>query len=123
MTHRRGGGNLQCMITNSLEAAGAERRHRSADGPAIEVRGLRKAYGSLQALNGIDLTVRRGELLAVLGPNGAGKTTMVEILEGHRAAASGDVGVLGFDPARRERAFRSRIGVVLQEEGIDPTIT
>jgi ABC-2 type transport system ATP-binding protein len=111
------------MITNSLEVAVTARTATAPEEPAIEVRGLRKAYGSLQALAGIDLTVRQGELLAVLGPNGAGKTTMVEILEGHRAADSGDVRVLGFDPARRERAFRSRIGVVLQEEGIDPAIT
>src|SRR3954471_8823426 len=103
------------MITNSLEVA-VSARTATVPEPAIEVRGLRKAYGSLQALNGVDLTVRRGEVLAVLGPNGAGKTTMVEILEGHRAADSGDVRVLGFDPARRERKFRSRIGVVLQEE-------
>jgi ABC-2 type transport system ATP-binding protein len=123
MTHRHGGGNLQCMITNSLEAAVAERRHRSADGPAIEVRGLRKAYGSTQALDGVDLTVRRGELLAVLGPNGAGKTTLVEILEGHRSASEGEVAVLGFDPSDRERAFRERIGIVTQEEGLDPLLT
>jgi ABC-2 type transport system ATP-binding protein len=110
------------MITNSLEAAEAERRHRP-DGLAIEVRGLRKAYGPTQALDGVDLTVRRGELLAVLGPNGAGKTTLVEILEGHRSASDGEVSVLGFDPSDRERAFRERIGIVTQEEGLDPLLT
>jgi ABC-2 type transport system ATP-binding protein len=93
------------------------------DPPAIAVRGLRKAYGEHPALAGVDLTVRRGELLAVLGPNGAGKTTLVEILEGHRAADSGEVSVLGHDPARRERAFRARIGVALQETGVDPSLT
>jgi ABC-2 type transport system ATP-binding protein len=90
---------------------------------AIEVRGLRKAYGPVLALDGVDLTVRRGELLAVLGPNGAGKTTLVEILEGHRSATAGDVRVLGFDPARRERDFRERIGIVLQDGGLDDLLT
>jgi ABC-2 type transport system ATP-binding protein len=62
-------------------------------------------------------------VLALLGPNGAGKTTLVEILEGHRTADAGDVSVLGHDPAKRERDFRARIGIVLQEEGIDQTLT
>jgi ABC-2 type transport system ATP-binding protein len=94
-----------------------------SDTPAIAVSGLRKAYGTRQALAGIDLTVQRGELIAVLGPNGAGKTTLVEILEGHRRADGGDVRVLGHDPALRERTFRERIGIVLQETGIDPSLT
>src|SRR5690349_11906903 len=89
---------------------------------AVRVRGLRKAYGDQVALDGVDLTVARGEVLALLGPNGAGKTTLVEILEGHRTADEGTVSVLGFDPAKREREFRSRIGVVLQETGLDPMI-
>jgi ABC-2 type transport system ATP-binding protein len=89
---------------------------------AIEVSGVRRAYGPVQALDGVDLTVRRGELLALLGPNGAGKTTLVEILEGHRMADSGHVNVLGHDPARRQRAFLERIGIVLQEEGLDPNL-
>src|SRR4051812_38705354 len=113
---------LWCMITNSPEAAEVVRRAAAAE-PAISVRGLRRSYGAVQALDGIDLTVRRGELLALLGPNGAGKTTLVEILEGHRRADSGEVRVLGHDPARRERAFRERIGIVLQEEGLDPNVT
>src|SRR6201989_2750913 len=110
------------MITNSLEAAVAE-RSAVRDEPAVQVRGLRKAYGGTQAVDGIGLSVQRGEVLAVLGPNGAGKTTTVEILEGHRRADAGDVRVLGFDPALRERAFRERIGIVLQESGLDPAIT
>ena len=90
---------------------------------AIQVSGVRRAYGAVQALDGVDLSVRQGELVALLGPNGAGKTTLVESLEGHRTAAAGDVRVLGHDPARRERAFLERIGIVLQEEGLDPNIT
>ncbi len=68
---------------------------------AIEVRGLTKKYGSKVAVAGIDLTVERGEIFALLGPNGAGKTTTVEILEGYRVANSGQVKVLGFDPATK----------------------
>jgi ABC-2 type transport system ATP-binding protein len=116
------------MLTNDLEVTAAARRAAAATAPAgdlaVRVRGLRKSYdGVVQALDGVDLDVRRGELLALLGPNGAGKTTLVEILEGHRTADMGEVAVLGHDPARRERAFRSRIGIVLQEEGIDQVLT
>jgi ABC-2 type transport system ATP-binding protein len=112
---------LCAMITNSLEVAAAEAAIREE--PAVQVRGLRKSYGELEALRGVDFTVRRGEVLALLGPNGAGKTTLVEILEGHRRADAGEVSVLGFDPGKRERAFRERIGIVLQEGGLDPAIT
>jgi ABC-2 type transport system ATP-binding protein len=110
------------MITNSLEVLTAAAAPPAA-APAVTVRGLRKRYGFHTALDGVDLTIRSGEVLALLGPNGAGKTTLVEILEGHRRADAGEVSVLGFDPARRERAFRERIGIVLQEEGLDPAIT
>ena len=84
---------------------------------AIEVRGLTKKYGSKVAVAGIDLTVERGEIFALLGPNGAGKTTTVEILEGYRAANSGQVRVLGFDPATKgapAQKWRNQIGIVLQ---------
>ena len=80
------------------------------------------AYGAVQALDGVDLTVRRGELLALLGPNGAGKTTLVEILEGHRAPTPARSRARP-RPARRERAFLERIGIVLQETGLDPNLT
>jgi len=121
MTGPRSKPILSGMITNSPEAAEVVRREAAAE-PAISVRGLRKSYGEQRALDGVDLTVRRGELLALLGPNGAGKTTLVEILEGHRRPDSGDARVLGFDPGRREREYRSRIGIVLQEEGLDPNV-
>ncbi len=111
------------MLTNSLEVASAERAART-EAPAVEVAGVRKSYdGATPALDGVDLVVRRGEVLALLGPNGAGKTTLVEILEGHRRADAGSVQVLGADPARRERDFLSRVGIVLQEGAIDPAIT
>ncbi len=91
--------------------------------PVIEVSGLHKRFGSFEAVRGIDLTVERGEVLAILGPNGAGKTTTVEILEGYLARDSGDVKVLGYDPAGAPRALRRRIGIVLQECGIDRFLT
>ncbi len=90
---------------------------------AIEVRGLRKSYGGVEAVRGIDLRIAAGEIFALLGPNGAGKTTTVEILEGHRQRSAGAVSVLGFDPGRLERAFKERIGVVLQETGVEPYLT
>jgi len=81
---------------------------------AIQVHGLRKSYGDVTAVDGIDLEIRPGEVFALLGPNGAGKTTTVEILEGHRGRDSGEVSVLGADPATAGRAWRGRIGIVLQ---------
>jgi ABC-2 type transport system ATP-binding protein len=90
---------------------------------AIEVRGLRKNYGDVEAVRGIDLSVPDGEVFALLGPNGAGKTTTVEILEGFRDRTAGEVSVLGHDPARGDRDLKSRIGIVLQSTGIDPYLT
>ena len=90
---------------------------------AIEVRDLRKSYGNLEAVKGIDLSVAEGEVFALLGPNGAGKTTTVEILEGFRGRTSGDVSVLGHDPAKAGAEFRARIGIVLQSTGVDPYLT
>jgi len=95
----------------------------STTGLAIEVRGLKKSYGAVQAVRGVDLTVGRGEVFAMLGPNGAGKTTTIEILEGYRKADAGEIKVLGYDPAAGERAFRERIGIVLQETGVEPFLT
>ena len=90
---------------------------------AVEVRGLVKTYGSLRAVDGIDLTIEKGEVFSLLGPNGAGKTTTVEILEGHRESYDGSVQVLGFDPAAGGREFRERIGIVLQESAVEPELT
>ena len=90
---------------------------------AISVTGLRKSYGGVEAVRGIDFEVEAGEVFGLLGPNGAGKTTTVEILEGYRPRDAGDVRVLGFDPGRTERAFRERIGVVLQESELWPVLT
>jgi ABC-2 type transport system ATP-binding protein len=85
-----------------------------AEPAAIEVRELHKSYGPVQAVRGVDLTVRTGEVFGLLGPNGAGKTTTVEILEGLRPRTSGVVSVLGFDPALNAREVKNRIGVCLQ---------
>jgi ABC-2 type transport system ATP-binding protein len=90
---------------------------------AIQVRGLRKSYGDKEAVRGVDLEVRKGEILALLGPNGAGKTTTVEVLEGFHAASSGEVRVLGEDPWPGTRALRDRIGIVLQESEPETGLT
>ena len=91
--------------------------------PAISVRDLRKSYGDNEAVRGVSFEVGHGEVLALLGPNGAGKTTTVEILEGYRQRTSGHVEVLGVDPAKGGVALRQRIGIVLQECGIDAYLT
>ena len=90
---------------------------------AIAVRGLRKAYGALEAVRGVDLEVRRGEVFGLLGPNGAGKTTTVEILEGYRKRDAGEVEVLGTDPALAGGEWREQIGVVLQSSAMYETLT
>ena len=90
---------------------------------AITVRALCKRYGDFEAVRGIDITVRRGEVFGLLGPNGAGKTTTVEILEGYRERSGGEVSVLGQDPGTRSRALRQRIGIVLQSGGIYSHVT
>jgi ABC-2 type transport system ATP-binding protein len=91
--------------------------------PVISIRGLRKSYGELEAVRGIDLDVHRGEVFAFLGPNGAGKTTTTEILEGYRKRSGGDASVLGEDPGRAGRGWRERIGIVLQQNKLDPHLT
>ena len=91
--------------------------------PIISIRGLRKSYGDVEAVRGIDLEVQRGEVFAFLGPNGAGKTTTVEILEGYRGRSGGEVSVLGEDPEHAGRAWRERIGIVLQSCRLDPYLT
>jgi ABC-2 type transport system ATP-binding protein len=90
---------------------------------AISVRGLRKSYNGMDAVRGVDFDIERGEVFGLLGPNGAGKTTTVEILEGYRRRDGGKVTVLGHDPARAERPFRERIGVVLQQSQMFQNLT
>src|SRR5438094_127222 len=91
--------------------------------PAIEVEDLRKSYGTVEAVRGVSFHVGEGEVFALLGPNGAGKTTTVEILEGYRTRSAGRVSVLGFDPARGDRSMKQRIGIVLQETGVEEFLT
>jgi len=91
--------------------------------PVIEVRDLRKSYGDVERLHGISFDVYAGEIFGFLGTNGAGKTTTIEILEGYRSRSSGDVSVLSGDPAHARRAWRNRIGLVLQDSELDPVYT
>jgi ABC-2 type transport system ATP-binding protein len=93
------------------------------DDMAVRVRGLRKRYGGIDAVAGVDLEIPRGEVFALLGPNGAGKTTTVEILEGHRARTGGEASVLGADPGRPTRSWRARLGIVSQTSNEQPELS
>ncbi len=90
---------------------------------AVDVTGLRKRYGDVTAVDGLDLGIHRGEVFGILGPNGAGKSTTVEILQGHRRRDAGEVTVLGEDPASGSRLWRSRIGIVWQDESAPAELT
>lgn len=97
--------------------------HSSTGDLAIDVSGLTKSYGGVAVVNGIDLAVDHGEIVAFLGPNGAGKTTTIEILEGFRERDGGSVTVLGEDPATAPLSWRERVGIVLQESEPTPELT
>jgi ABC-2 type transport system ATP-binding protein len=101
------------------DSAGAD----SGGAFAVDVRGLTKAYGNVEALAGVDLRIEHGEVFALLGPNGAGKTTTVEILEGYRRRDTGEVRVLGLDPGRQRARLKERVGIVLQSTGVDRYLT
>ena len=92
------------------------------DAPAITVENLVRRYGDRAVVNGLSFTVKRGEVFALLGPNGAGKTTTVEILEGYREPSAGQVRVLGLDPVADARLLKPRIGVMLQDGGVAPSM-
>ena len=93
------------------------------DGPAIEVRDLSKTYEGVEAVRDVSFEVARGEVFCLLGPNGAGKTSTVEILEGYRTRSGGEARVLGMDPAHGQRELRERVGIVLQQCGVQNDLT
>ena len=93
------------------------------DGPAIEVRDLSKTYEGVEAVRNVSFEVARGEVFCLLGPNGAGKTSTVEILEGYRTRSGGEARVLGMDPAHGQRELRERVGIVLQQCGVQNDLT
>jgi len=111
------------MLANERHGRARSEIPAGGESLAVEVHGLKKVYGSVLAVDGIDLEIRRGEILALLGPNGAGKTTAVEILEGYRSRDSGEVSVLGYDPAHERAQLKKQIGVVLQSTGVEPYLT
>ena len=113
------------MTTGAATGTAGAAGDRATHDPDIAVRAvdIRKSYGKRQVLSGVTFDVRRGELFALLGPNGAGKTTTVEILEGYRSVDGGSVRGLGLDPIRDGARLRPRIGLMLQEGGIDPRTT
>ncbi len=88
----------------------------------IEVESLKKNYGSVAAVKGVDFEVRPGEVFGLLGPNGAGKTTTVEILEGLRSRSEGRVQVLGFDPELQPMQVKDRVGVCLQQTNLQEKV-
>ncbi|MGD1011525.1 MAG: ABC transporter ATP-binding protein [Acidimicrobiales bacterium] len=90
---------------------------------AVAVSGLKKDFGEVKAVRGVDFEIQRGEVLALLGPNGAGKTTVVEILEGYQAASAGKVAVLGLDPRHDRRRMLEQVGIVLQETAVEQFLT
>src|SRR5215475_9667021 len=94
----------------------------STDGAAIVVEHLAKSYGERSAVRDVSFAVQRGEIFALLGPNGAGKTTAVEILEGYRTLDGGVVRVLGLNPWRDAAQLKPQIGVMLQQDGVYPTL-
>lgn len=117
--HRSGLGG----VSVTAEPAGGPVGDAGGVPPAVSVRGLRKAYGALEAVRGIDLEIPAGRIFALLGPNGAGKTTTVEILEGYRSRDAGEVEVLGCDPASERARLKPRIGIVFQSTAVEPYLT
>ena len=97
--------------------------HTQSEEFVIEVRDLRKSYGEVEAVRGVSFEVARGEVFCLLGPNGAGKTSIVEILEGYRKRSHGEARVLGMDPAHGQRELHERVGIVLQQCGVQNDLT
>lgn len=111
------------MTITSPAAAVTTPSPETATGAAVEVRDVHKSYGSVRAVDGISLSIRRGEFFGILGPNGAGKTTLMEIIEGLRKADSGTIEVLGHKPWPRDLGLLGRLGVQTQSSSFFPALT
>ena len=115
---------MQQRESIAVESAKHKENERPSSGATvITVEGLVKGYGSIRAVDGLNFTVRAGEVFALLGPNGAGKTTTIEILEGYRAPDAGVIRVLGLDPIRKGQQLKQQIGIMLQQDGLYPSLT
>src|SRR5437763_363424 len=114
---------LDMYQTHVTEPPPGQSLDSAAVATVVSVRGLRKRYGELEALKGIDFDLRAGEVFGLLGPNGAGKTTTIKILEGYRPRDGGEIEVLGSDPAGAGLDWRARIGVVLQSSAVYENLT
>jgi ABC-2 type transport system ATP-binding protein len=106
-----------------MEEAMKQPTAAKANRPTLRIRGLKKAYADVKAVDGIDLEVRAGECFGLLGPNGAGKTTTIEICEGLTEADSGTVELLGLDWKKGAKELRQRIGIQLQETQFPDKLT
>lgn len=117
---------MDAAVTRVGVPLGYERGHSgrmTTHENVVEVRGLRKTYGDMNAVDSVDFDIHRGETFALLGPNGAGKSTTIEILEGYRDRTAGEVSVLGVDPAHGGLDWKARLGIVLQSSGESGAVT
>src|SRR5947209_69994 len=114
---------MSANMQTTTSTASSQTQAGAMGDEAIVVDNFTKIYGSQRVVDGLQFTVRRGEVFALLGPNGAGKTTTIETLEGYRKPDTGSMRVLGFDPRRQARELKPLIGVMLQQDGLYPGLT
>src|SRR5258708_27646250 len=114
---------MSADMQTTAQMADSQANMPVASNEAIVVDNLTKSYGPHRVIDQLHFTVHKGEVFALLGPNGAGKTTTVETLEGYRIPDAGSVRVVGLDPIRESKALKPQIGVMLQQDVLDPVLT